>query len=173
MEISLMSVNNVQKASDESFSLLTAAITKQVIEKEIIKEADRRNLSPLKKFNPVNPNVMPKKQCAPRRQFNVAYKTRVLTAYDACDTPAARGALLRREGLYQARIIAWKHQQTIGKTKLAKGEKNAVRIDHLISKVARLEKEMAQAKAIIEIQKKVSELLGMHIHSPSNNERDL
>ena len=116
---------------------------------------------------------MPKKQSAPRRKFDVAYKTRVLAAYDVCDTPGARGALLRREGLYQAYIIAWKHQQTTGKTKLAKGEKNAVRIDHLIAKVARLEKEMAQAKAIIEIQKKVSELLGMHIHSPSNNEQDL
>jgi hypothetical protein len=165
-----MSVNSVQnKASDESFSVLTSAITKQAIEKEI--NQDRQSL--LKEFNPVNPNVMPKKQCAPRRQFDVAYKTRVLAAYAACDTPAARGALLRREGLYQACIIAWKHQQANGKTKLAKGEKNAVRIDHLIAQVAQLKKKMAQAEAIIEIQKKVSELLGMHIHSPSNKEEDL
>lgn len=168
-----MSVNNVQKASDESFNLLTPEITKPVTEEETNKVADPQNLSPLTPFNPVNPNVMPKKQCAPRRKFDVAYKTRVLAAYDACDTPAARGALLRREGLHQSRIIAWKQQQASGKTKLAKGEKNAVRIDHLMSKVARLEKEMAQAKAIIEIQKKVSELLGMHIHSPSSSERDL
>lgn len=168
-----MSVNNVQKASDESFSLLTAAITKQVIEKEINQEADRRNLSPLKEFNSVNPNVMPKKQCAPRRKFDVAYKTRVLAAYDACDTPAARGALLRREGLYQARIIAWKHQQASGKSVAAKNGKNVRRVDHLIFEIAQLKKKMAQAEAIIDIQKKVSELLGMHIHSPSNNEQDL
>lgn len=168
-----MSVNNVQsKVSDESFSTLAAVITKAVIQREAGKEASEK-LSSLKTINPVDPKVMPKKQCAPRRQFDVGYKTRVLAAYDACNTSAARGALLRREGLYHARIIAWKHQQASGKTKTVKGQKNAVRIDHLISKVARLEKEMAQAKAIIEIQKKVSELLGMHIHSPSNNDPDL
>jgi hypothetical protein len=169
-----MSVNNAQnKASDKPFSLLVPAITKQVIEKKVDKEADYRNLSPLKTFNPVNPKVMPKKQCALRRKFDAAYKTRVLAAYDACDTPAARGALLRREGLYQARIIAWKHQQTAGKSVAAKGEKNARRIDHLIFEIEQLKKKMAQAEAIIDIQKKVSELFGMHIHSPSNNEQDL
>ncbi len=169
-----MSVNNVQnKVSDESSNLLAATITKQVIKKEMSKEVDRRNLSPLKTFKPVNPNVIPKKQCAPRRKFDVAYKTRVLAAYDACDTPAARGALLRREGLYQARIIAWKHQQTSGKSVAAKGEKNARRVDHLIFEIAQLKKKMAQAEAIIDIQKKVSELFGRHIHSPLNSEQDL
>lgn len=165
-----MSVNNVQnKASDKSFSSLAPAVTNQVIDKE----ADHHNLSPLKAFNPVNPNVMPKKQRALRRKFDVAYKTRVLAVYDACDTPAARGALLRREGLYQARIIAWKHQQTTGKSVAAKGEKNTRRMDHLLFEIAQLKKKMAQAEAIIDIQKKVSELFGMHIHSPSNNEQDL
>jgi hypothetical protein len=111
-----------------------------------------------------------KKQSAPRRAFDTAYKTRVIAAYDACENSATRGALLRREGLYHSRISAWKHQQASGKTKLAKGEKKAVRIDHLIAKVARLEKEMAQAKVIIEIQKKVSDLLGIHIHSHESDE---
>lgn len=169
-----MSVNNVQnKASDKSFSSLAPAVTNQVIEKEIDKEADHHNLSPLKAFNPVNPNVIPKKQRALRRKFDVAYKTRVLAAYDACDTPAARGALLRREGLYQARIIAWKHQQTTGKSVAAKGEKNTRRMDHLLFEIAQLKKKMAQAEAIIDIQKKVSELFGMHIHLPLNSEQDL
>ena len=43
-------------------------------------------------------------------------------------------------------------------------------MDQLIAKVAQLEKDMAQAKVIIDIQKKVSDLLGMHIHSHETNE---
>jgi transposase len=169
-----MSISNVQReAQSESINPLNKIETKPGVGTTIVEKEISQNLSPLKKFNAVNSEVKIKKQSAPRRAFDVAYKTRVIAAYDACENSAARGALLRREGLYHSRIAAWKHQQASGKTKLVKGEKNAVRIDHLIAKVARLEKEMAQAKVIIEIQKKVSDLLGMHIHSKEAEETSL
>ena len=77
----------------------------------------------------------------------------LLAAYDVCDTPAARGALLRREGLYQARIIAWKHQQVSGKSVAVKSEKNARRVDHLIFEIVQLKKKMAQAVISYHIDK--------------------
>ena len=75
-----MSISNVQsQASTESInSLTTESEIKPVvgtIEKEI-----SQNLSPLKKFNAVNSEVKIKKQYAPRRSFDVAYKTRVIAA---------------------------------------------------------------------------------------------
>jgi len=51
-----------------------------------------------------------------------------------------------------------------------KGQKNAARIDHLIRENEQLKKKIAQAEAIIELQKKVSDLLGTHILSHENNE---
>ena len=79
-----------------------------------------------------------------------------MTAYVnyACGNAAARGALLRREGLYYARISAWRQQQAHGKINAPKGQKNAVRIDHLIRENEQLKKKMAQVEAIVELAKK-------------------
>ena len=123
-----------------------------------------------KKSTPVDSQVKPKKQYTPRRLFDAAYKARILAAYDACSDATARGALLRREGLYYARIAAWRHQQANGKTNAAKGKKNEARMDHLIRENEQLKKKMAQVEAIIDLQKKVSDLLGMQILSPENSE---
>ena len=43
-----------------------------------------------------------------RRTFTAAYKARMLAEYDGLDTPGARGALLRREGLYHSHIQNWR-----------------------------------------------------------------
>ena len=43
-----------------------------------------------------------------RRTFTKAYKLKMLAAYDACSNQSERGALLRREGLYYARIADWR-----------------------------------------------------------------
>ena len=121
-------------------------------------------------FIPVDPQVKPRKQYAPRRLFDTAYKIRVLAAYDSCDNATERGALLRREGLHHPRIAVWRQQQVNGKNKFMKGQKNAARIDHLIRENEQLKKKMAQAEAIIELQKKVSDLLGTHILSHESSE---
>ena len=135
----------------------------------IVNQSDQ-DVSGNKKSTPVDPQVKPKKQYAPRRLFDTAYKTRILAAYAACSDATARGALLRREGLYYARIAAWRHQQANGKTNVVKGKKNAERIDHLIRENEQLKKKMAQVEAIVDLQKKVSELLGMQILSHENSE---
>ena len=115
-----------------------------------------------------DPQVKIKKSYSPRRSFDTAYKLRVISAYDACETSADRGSLLRKEGLYHSRIAAWKqqlnHSQQSGK------KKNILRTDHLVRENEQLKKKLAQAEAIIELQKKVSELLGTHILPVEKNE---
>jgi len=116
---------------------------------------------------PSDPQV--KATRAPRRQFTNAYKLQFLNSYDACSNASERGALLRREGLYHARISAWRNQLGMnGDDK--KATSNARRTDHMAREIDQLKKKLAQAQAIIDLQKKVSELLGTHILSHDSSE---
>ena len=108
-----------------------------------------------------DPQVKPKKPYAPRRRFDAAYKRRFLLAYDACTNASERGALLRREGLYHARIAAWRKELAKGKLNDKKQSPLNLRTDYLVRENERLKKKLAQAEAIIDLQKKVSEILGV------------
>ena len=44
---------------------------------------------------------------ATRRRFTVEYKRKIVREADACTTPGAVGALLRREGLYSSHLTTW------------------------------------------------------------------
>ena len=114
--------------------------------------------------------VKPKRPYAPRRRFDAAYKQRILTTYNACTNAMERGALLRREGLYHARIAAWRHDLTQGKLNDERQTSAKLRTDHLVREVAQLKKKLAQAEAVIDLQKKVSELFATHILPHENNE---
>ena len=48
-----------------------------------------------------------------RRQFSAKYKAKVLAEYDTLPR-SARGALLRREGLYSSLITTWRRQRDQG-----------------------------------------------------------
>lgn len=118
-----------------------------------------------------DPQVKTKKRYSPRRTFSAAHKLRILTAYNACETPAERGALLRREGLYYSRVGVWNQELANGTLTGNKKRLNAtLRTDHLVRENEQLKKKLAQVEAIVEIQKKVSELLGMHIHPQESSE---
>jgi transposase len=78
------------------------------------------------------------------------------------------GALLRREGLYSSLLSEWRRQRDLAanatlKTTRRGPKRHAVdpRIQQLEREKARLERRLAQAEAIIDIQKKVSEILGI------------
>ena len=49
-----------------------------------------------------------------RRRFSAKYKTKILDEYDALEDKSAKGALLRREGLYSSNITTWRHQRDHG-----------------------------------------------------------
>jgi len=49
-----------------------------------------------------------------RRRFSVEDKLRILDEYEAAATPKARGAVLRREGIYGSHISAWRQRRDGG-----------------------------------------------------------
>jgi transposase len=115
-----------------------------------------------------DPEVPEKK---PRRRFTTAYKLRILSEYDACTVHGEVGALLRREGLYYSNISTWLRQRDDsvlrGLTPKKRGRKTK-KVNPLASEVAKLEREnrklskkLKQAETIIEVQKKISEILGI------------
>lgn len=106
-----------------------------------------------------------------KRSFTTHYKQQTLAAYDACDTTEERGALLRREGLYSSHISSWRHLFKSEKENI--GSKKNQRVDCLVFEIEQLKKKLAQAQAIIDLQKKVSELLGTYILPHETNVRKL
>jgi transposase len=114
--------------------------------------------------------VKVKKSYGPRRSYDTAYKLRILAAYDNCDNATERGALLRKEGLYRARICTWRKQFEQAKLNGKKSALKTKRSDHLTQENEHLKKKLAHAEAIIDLQKKISDLLGMHILPVEINE---
>lgn len=112
------------------------------------------------------------KQKRYRRKFNTAEKLKILEAYDACRNAYDRGALLRKEGLYYTSITRWRSQLNEKNSKPVHSKAYKLTLEHnqVMRENAALKKKLAQAEAIIELQKKVSELLSAHVLSPETNE---
>lgn len=105
---------------------------------------------------------------AKRRRFTAEYKAKILREAERCKSPGQVGALLRREGLYSSLLSEWRRQRDrvakVALKAIRRGPKPRVvdpRIHQLEREKARLERRLAQAEAIIDIQKKVSEILGI------------
>jgi transposase len=100
------------------------------------------------------------------RRYSASYKAKVLAEYEDLDK-AGKGALLRREGLYTSLIAAWRAQRDQGAlAALAKpaGRPAADPKDRenakLRKEVERLAAELDKARKVIEVQGKLSALLG-------------
>ena len=109
-----------------------------------------------------NPEVPEKAQ---RRQFSTAYKQRIVEEADRCTELGQIGALLRREGLYSSHLSTWRSQREQALAAQRRGRKPSARFVPA-ERVAELERDneclrqqLEQAQAIIEVQKKLSELL--------------
>ena len=119
---------------------------------------------------------------AVRRQYPAQYKLRILRQADRCTRLGEVGALLRREGLYSSLLAAWRRQRERGELdglagkgrgrRAAPRDKLATENRRLRRENERLARKLRQAEAVIEIQKKVSELLGIPLKSPENDEND-
>jgi len=117
---------------------------------------------------PPDPEVPEKPE---RRKFTAEYKLRILAEAEACETPGEVGALLRREGLYSSHLSRWRSRQRAGALGALTPKKRGPepdqsvpfkkRINDLERENAQLRKKLAQAETIIDVQKKVSGLLGM------------
>ena len=49
-----------------------------------------------------------------RRRFSAEYKLAILEEYERLTDPGAKGALLRREGLYSSHIVEWRRARDVG-----------------------------------------------------------
>jgi len=113
-----------------------------------------------------------------RRRFTAEYKLRILREADHCNQPGQLGALLRREGLYSSHLTTWRQQRDQGTlaalTPKRRGRKAApdapviAANERLKRENQRLAEKLRQAETIIEIQKKLSEILGTPL-PPSDN----
>jgi transposase len=111
--------------------------------------------------------VQPK---ARRRQYSAEYKRQILQEYEACQQLGEKGALLRREGLYSSHITTWRRQRERGKLEGLAPQKRGPKADPQAAEIARLQREnerlrkrLEQAELIIEVQKKVSQILGIPV----------
>jgi len=117
---------------------------------------------------------------ARRRRFSAAYKLRILEEADACTEPGQVGELLRREGLYSSHLTVWRKQRQEGSLRgLAprKRGRKARPKNPLAKRVSELEREnealrnrIKQAELIIDVQKKVSQILGVPLKTPDSTE---
>jgi len=112
-----------------------------------------------------------------RRHFDAAYKQRILEEADGCSQPGELGQLLRREGLYSSLLSTWRRQRDEGVLaglspkrrgrKAKRKDSVALENERLRRENERLTQRLKQAETIIEVQKKVSEMLGIAL--PSEN----
>lgn len=110
-----------------------------------------------------DPEVVPR---AKRRKLTRAYKLRILKQADECTQPGQIGALLRREGLYSSHLTNWRRLREKGQLGVKKpGRPGAAPSEKELARLRaeneRLSKKLEQAEAIIEVQKKLSVLLGL------------
>jgi len=104
-----------------------------------------------------------------RRKYSAEYKLRILKQTDELKELGEIGALLRREGLYSSHLTTWRQQRERGALDALKSKKRgrkAKEINPLAQRLEQLEREnrrlkgrLKQAETIIDVQKKVSEIL--------------
>ena len=116
---------------------------------------------------PADPEVV---AVARRRQFSPTEKRRIVAAAERCTESGAIGALLRREGIYSSQLAAWRKNRATadGAIDRKRGRKvdpalaEAQRMAKLTREIERLRRQLAQARLIIDVQKKVSSLIALH-----------
>lgn len=97
-----------------------------------------------------------------RRVFTAKYKLSGLREYDAADTDA-RGALLRREGLYTSHICHWRKSAQLQAFDVQRGRRpipeDRREIERLRRENEKLTARLLKAEQVIEVQKNVYALL--------------
>lgn len=129
-------------------------------------ERDQLQPEPQHEAGP-DPEVVAKPQ---RRRFTAEEKLRILEAADACKH-GELGALLRREGIYYSTLRKWRAARDRGAFAALENQKPGpkatephpaeLRLAELERENQRLRDELTKARVIIDVQKKVSELLGL------------
>ena len=101
-----------------------------------------------------------------RRRFTAAYKLAVLDELDHATAPGAKGAILRREGLYSSHVTEWRRLRALGGLEALGRPRGPRPQDPLVAenerlrgKVEHLEARLTRAEKVIAVQGNVSALL--------------
>ncbi len=118
----------------------------------------------------VNPELSDRPK---RRTFSAQEKLRILGEADRATEAGAIGALLRREGLYSSALTDWRRQREAGAfqalgpvkrgPKAAEANPLSAELTDLRRENGRLQQRLDRAEAIIDLQKKLSEVLGISL----------
>jgi len=130
-------------------------------------------------LNPPDPEVPEK---AARRRFTAEYKLIILQQAEACRDERGIGVLLRKEGLYSSHLTTWGRQRDTGilsglKPKQRGRKGNPIHPlqaenQQLRKENNRLQRRLKKAELIIDIQKKISQMLGIPLKNPELGEDD-
>ncbi len=112
---------------------------------------------------PELPAVVPGK----KRKIPFEVRMSIVEYYDALPNDGSKGAYLRRNGLFDSSISTWRNElnndvavaKKSGRKPLASSDKELRRLREQNTK---LQSELDRANVVIEVQKKVSQLLEMH-----------
>ena len=113
----------------------------------------------------------------PPRQYSARYKAEILAEYERLDK-AAKGALLRREGLYTSLISEWRKQRDRGALAGLSEPSGRPQADPRDQEIARwkrraerAEADLDKARKVIEVQGKLSALLEQFATDSAPTER--
>ena len=101
-----------------------------------------------------------------RRKLTKKYKLSILEQAECCTERGQLGLLLRQEGLYSSQLTKWRRLRddgTLGNPRGRKAKQSVAekKLEKLQKKYAKLEKQLENAELIIDIQKKLSQVLGL------------
>lgn len=131
---------------------------------------------------PTTPRTTEVQPPSTRHARSAAEKLRIIQEYDSSPVGSPeRGAVLRRAGIYTSQISKWRKQRDLaaiaGLTPHRRGPKSLPRdplvdeVEQLRKENARLQARLAQAEPIIDVQKKVAQVLGTMLPSLHLDER--
>jgi hypothetical protein len=108
---------------------------------------------------------------ATRRIFGSSYKLAIVAEYDSLTVHGGRGALLRREGLYQSHVDKWRRARDRGvldaggapvrarKSVPVKDARITAENRRLVAENSRLTDELAKSRSVVEVMGKLHALL--------------
>src|SRR5665213_1189769 len=112
-----------------------------------------------------------------RRTFTADQKLAILAAYDEATESGAKGALLRREGIYSSQITEWRKARDAGSLAALGAKPRGARsaeardADRLRRKNERLEAELKKTRTALDIVGKAHALLEMLSESADTEEK--
>ena len=108
------------------------------------------------------------------RRYTTAYKLQIIRAADGCTAPGELASMLRREGIYYSTLKDFRKQHARGDLDTTRGARGSSKPSPADTQALRdlaaserenrkLRRELERAKALLDLQKKVSDLMGLSL----------